>query len=147
MRYLVDTNILLRLADNEDAKHPLVSAAVNELVNRSDEIVIAPQCIYELWAVVTRPRSANGLEWTLRRTRSEVNRMLRIFTLLSETPEVFTLWLELVTKHQVHGKKVHDTKLAAIAKAHNIEHLLTPNVEDFKRFDLSAVHPNEVVVI
>jgi predicted nucleic acid-binding protein len=62
MRYLIDTNILLRLADNEDAKHPLVSAAVKALVSRGDEVVIAPQCIYELWAVVTRPRSANGLE-------------------------------------------------------------------------------------
>jgi predicted nucleic acid-binding protein len=145
MRYLVDTNILLRLADNEDAKHPLVSAAVNELVNRGEEIVIAPQCIYELWAVVTRPRNANGLEWTLERTHSEVNRMLRVFTLLSETPEVFTLWLELVAKHQVHGKKVHDTKLAAIAKAHDIENLLTLNPNDFKRFDMSAIHPNEVM--
>jgi predicted nucleic acid-binding protein len=42
MRYLIDTNILLRLADNEDAKHPLVSAAVKALVSRGDEVVIAP---------------------------------------------------------------------------------------------------------
>lgn len=71
--------------------------------------------------------------------------MLTVFTLLAETTEVFTLWLELVTNHQVHGKQVHDTKLVAIAKAHDVEHLLTLNGDDFKRFDLSVVHPNEVV--
>ncbi len=145
MRYLVDTNILLRLADTDDSRHSLVTQAVEVLLKRGDEIVIAPQCFYELWSVVTRPKNVNGLEWTLNRTRLEIDGLLNTFTLLPETPSVFAIWLELVTKHQVSGKQVHDARLAATAKAHEVENLLTLNVEDFKRFDLKAVHPSELV--
>jgi predicted nucleic acid-binding protein len=36
--------------------------------------------------------------------------------------------------------------LAAVAKAHQIDNLLTLNADDFKRFALNAVHPKAVVV-
>jgi predicted nucleic acid-binding protein len=145
MRYLIDTNILLRLADTEDSRHMLVTQAIEVLLGRGDEILIAPQCFYELWSVVTRPKNVNGLEWTLNRTRLEVDRLRDSFAVLPETPSVFLIWLELVTTYQVSGKQVHDARLAATAKAHEIENFLTLNVADFKRFDLKATHPSEVV--
>jgi predicted nucleic acid-binding protein len=145
MRYLVDTNILLRLADTEDSRHTLVTQAIEVLLKRGDEILIAPQCFYELWSVVTRPKNVNGLEWTLNRTRLEVDRLCDSFAVLPETPSVFAIWLELVTTYKVSGKQVHDARLAATAKAHEIKNLLTLNVDDFKRFDLEAIHPSEVL--
>ena len=66
------------------------------------------------------------------------------FVLLPETPEVFSTWLELVTTQQVSGKQVHDARLAASLKAHGVETLLTLNGGDFRRFDISVVHPREV---
>ncbi len=61
------------------------------------------------------------------------------------TPEVFSRWLELVTTHDVKGKQIHDARLAASLKAHNIETLPTLNSDDFKRYDVNVVHPREVL--
>ncbi len=145
MRYLVDTNILLRLSDTEDARFSLVTQAAETLLNRGEEIVIVPQCLYEFWAVVTRPREVNGLAWSIERTRAETDRLLSLFALLPDTSDVFNYWLELVTTYQVSGKQVHDARLAAALKAHQLDHLLTLNADDFKRFDVKSVHPSEVV--
>jgi predicted nucleic acid-binding protein len=44
------------------------------------------------------------------------------------------------------GKQVHDTRLVAAMLTHNITHLLTFNVDDFKRFaDIVVVDPRSVV--
>ena len=143
--YLLDTNVLLRFLDTNSPLNPLIRQAVTTLRFQGHSIKICPQNIIELWAVATRPLSANGFGWSLEITRSEVDKLLRIYELLPDTPAVFTQWLELVTTYKVSGKQVHDVRLAATAKAHDIEHLLTLNVADFKRFDLSVVHPSEVV--
>jgi hypothetical protein len=51
-----------------------------------------------------------------------------------------------VIKYQVMGKQVHDARLAAAMVAHNITHLLTFNVDDFKRFsDIVVVDPRSIV--
>jgi len=45
----------------------------------------------------------------------------------------------------VLGKNVHDARLVAAMLEHNITHLLTLNVKDFKRFDeITVVDPAEV---
>ena len=101
--------------------------------------------LYEFWSVGTRPLSVNGFGCDSRRTRSEVERLLVRFLLLPDTPEVFSHWLELVTNHDVKGKQVHDARLIAAMKAHGLEHLLTLNAEDFKRFEIKTVQPSEVL--
>jgi predicted nucleic acid-binding protein len=143
--YLFDTNILLRFLDTTSAQHVLVSQAVLRLESQEHTLKVCSQNIVEFWAVATRPLVANGFGWSLERTRSEIDRFLSIYELLPDTPDIFTTWLELVTVYKVSGKQVHDARLAATAKAHEIENLLTLNVADFKRFNLSAVHPNEVI--
>jgi predicted nucleic acid-binding protein len=63
-----------------------------------------------------------------------------------DTPQIFTEWESLVIKYQVMGKQVHDARLAAAMVAHNITHLLTFNVDDFKRFsDIVVVDPRSIV--
>lgn len=143
--YLLDTNVILRFLDTQSPLYPLLRQAITILRSRGHSLKICPQNIVELWAVATRPTSANGFGWTPQFTQIEVNKLLSIYELLPDTPDIFTQWLELVTMHQVSGKQVHDARLAATAKAHNVENLLTLNVDDFKRFDLQAIHPSELV--
>lgn len=51
----------------------------------------------------------------------------------------------MIIKHSVLGVKVHEAKIVACMKSHNIEHLLTSNATDFKRFtDIKAVEPKDV---
>lgn len=143
--YLLDTNIILRFLDTKSATNPLIQQAIITLRVKGHVPKICPQNIVELWAVATRPLSANGFGWTHEFTQVEVEKLLNTYQLLPDTPAIFAEWLELVTTYRVSGKQVHDARLAATAKAHEIENLLTLNIDDFKRFDLKAIHPSELV--
>jgi len=144
-RYLADTNILLRFVDRAADEHALVKVAVATLLGRGDEVVLVPQTLYEFWATGTRPVRANGFGWDTPRARREVEGLLESFELLSDPPKLFDAWLELVTRHNVRGKQVHDARLVAAMYLHGLSHLLTLNGGDFKRYpEIEAVHPGEV---
>ena len=145
MTYLLDTNIVLRLIDSKSLEHDVVKRALMKIYQAEDVAVIVPQNIIELWAVASRPTSANGLGFTLERTRTEIDDLLERYNLLSDQESLFGVWLELVTVHQVSGKQVHDTKLVAAMMTHGIDNILTINTADFKRFtQVKVVHPLEV---
>ena len=113
MRWLADTNILLR---SVQAAHPMygdVSRAVSVLLNRGDDLCAIAQNLIEFWAVATA--------------------------------DILSEWEQLVVKHQVLGKQVHDTRLIAAMHVHGITHLLTFNTADFKRYDgITVVNPSSV---
>lgn len=144
MRYLLDTNIVLRIVNQDDALHSSVTRAVQMATTQGHELVIVPQVIYEFWSTASRPKNVNGLGWPLDLIRSLIGEFTAAWTLLSDNPDIYPIWLELVTTYQVAGKQVHDARRAAAAQVHKIETLLTLNVTDFKRFGLSAIHPNDV---
>lgn len=144
-RYLADTNVLLRYADTGAAQHALVLDALAALTLRQDEVVIVPQTIYEFWSVGTRPADKNGLGWTPARVREVVDKLIARFPIFLDTPRVFDAWLELVTRYGVQGKQVHDARLVAAMRAHEVERILTLNTADFGRYtEVRALHPSEV---
>ena len=57
---LTDTNILARRFERASPQSLVASAAMKRLRARGDELVIAPQTLYELWVVLTRPATARG---------------------------------------------------------------------------------------
>jgi predicted nucleic acid-binding protein len=95
--YLFDTNILLRFLDTTSAQHSLVSQAVLKLESQEHVLKVCSQNVIEFWAVATRPLAANGFDWSIKQTRSEIDRFLNIYEMLPDTPDIFTTWLELVT--------------------------------------------------
>src|SRR5438132_11567495 len=96
--YLVDTNLLLRLADPASEQHSVATQALARLLGQGEEIYVTPQNFIEFWAVATRPAEANGFGWTNERTAKEVTDLQERFAMLPDSPEVFTLWLELVKR-------------------------------------------------
>ncbi|MTJ46428.1 type II toxin-antitoxin system VapC family toxin [Dolichospermum sp. UHCC 0259] len=146
MKYLVDTNILLRLVQKNSPMHLDTQRAIVTLKKQGEFLCIIPQNIIEFWAVATRPLDKNGLGLSITQAEEESEKLKKIFILELDTPQIFTEWESLVIKYQVMGKKVHDARLAAAMVAHNITHLLTFNVEDFKRFsDIVVVDPRSIV--
>lgn len=139
--YLMDTNILLRFANTEAEEHGRVDRALDTLLERQDDVVLVPQVLYEFWAVATRPVQNNGLGWSVAKTRDEFGPLRQRFDLLSDAPELFDTWLELVTSHDVKGKQVHDARLVAVMQTHKLNRLLTLNVKEFERY---PVHPDDV---
>lgn len=145
-RYLLDTNILLRASDKTSSSYSLAVNAVARLLSQGDECFITAQVLIEFWVVATRPIEVNGLGWSVQRTQAEINQLLSQFSLLEETPQILTNWLQLVTNHGVMGKRTHDVRLMAVMKTHGIIHLLTFNPKDFlKTADLTIIHPTELV--
>ena len=105
MSLLIDTNVLLRLADDRSSEHSVAQRAVEHLLASNISLFISAQVLVEFWAVATRPDSANGLGWSTA-TAAEAIRALRDqFPLLAETPDVLDRWFELVDRCQVAGKR------------------------------------------
>ena len=132
MKYLLDTNILLRLVELTHPHHKEASEALKKLKIQNAEFYIFLQNISEFWNVCTRPKDKNGLGFSIAETDLQLKKFERFFSFLPDTTEVYKNWRELVVKHSVSGIQVHDAKIAAAMKAHNIENLLTFNAKNWK---------------
>ena len=146
MGYLLDTNILLRLISPDDPMHLETVNAIDSLNAKRERLVIAPQNLIELWNVCTRPSDKNGLGFTPEMTKTEIDRYKRLFTLLPDSENIYSEWERLVTNYEVKGTKVHDTRLVAFMLVHQISHVLTFNVKDFRRFqsEVISVSPRQM---
>ena len=144
-KYLLDTNILLRASDRSSSRYDLAVNSVASLIAQGHECIITPQILIEFWVVATRPTEVNGLGWSIERTEKKIDRLIRQSTLVEETKAIFSLWLDLVTRYQIKGKRTHDARLMAVAIANEIGHILTFNPKDFTKVtELTIVHPNKV---
>jgi hypothetical protein len=73
---LVDSNILLRLAQpGHPHRQPAWDAIATLTVREGEQFAIAPQSLYEMYVVCTRPPSANGIGMTPQRSHAERTRV------------------------------------------------------------------------
>jgi predicted nucleic acid-binding protein len=128
---LLDTNILLYLANPAAVEHGAAKAAITRMLVGGDQLATAVQVLCEFWSVATRPVSANGLGWTVIQTRTAIDGLRARFALLADPPEVIDYWVDLVVTHELKGKRVHDAHLLATMKANGVSRLLTLNAADF----------------
>ena len=141
MLYLVDTNILLRFADRSHPLHPSIRTAVRKLRQDQHTLQVTSQNCIEFWNVATRPIERNGFGLT----PSDAERLLqlveRLFPVLPDSSEIYKEWRRLVVVFGVSGVQVHDARLVASMKVNAISHILTLNVEDFKRYGSEGIVP------
>ncbi|MEL6579114.1 MAG: type II toxin-antitoxin system VapC family toxin [Cyanobacteria bacterium J06621_12] len=145
IQYLLDTNILLRASDRTSPSYSLAVNCVASLIAQGYQCVITPQVLIEFWVVATRPSNVNGLGWTVQKTEEKINQLVTQFALIEETEAILTEWLNLVTRHQIKGKRTHDARLMAVAIANGIDYILTFNPKDFTKIkELTIVHPHDI---
>lgn len=89
MSWLLDTNVLLRLTDEQSHEHSVAEGAVARLLARGIPVFISAQVLVEFWAVATRPERVNGLGWSTATTAETIRALRDRFPLLKETPEVW----------------------------------------------------------
>lgn len=92
MRYVADTNILLRTAEPSHPMHPETVAATRRLLQSGDQLCVFPQNLIEFWALATRPASVNSLGMTTAEAEAELARIKNLFRLLPDTPEIYFVW-------------------------------------------------------
>jgi predicted nucleic acid-binding protein len=143
--YLVDTNVLVRLAVPADPLHLSARRAVEELAEEG--LYAASQNFVEFWNVATRPVENNGLGQTTAVADQLLRSLEQAFSRLPEPAEVYDRWRELVVRFGVSGVKVHDARLVALMLANDVVRILTFNAADFRRYEvlgIRAVEPGEV---
>jgi len=145
MRVLIDTNVLLRSIEPGHAQHVEAARALTALRHLGHELVIVPQILYEFWSVATRPIENNGLGMSVSEAEAELNTMRALFRFLRDERAIYVQWEALVVRHEVKGKKAHDTRLVAAMLRHGVANLLTFNVPDFARYGaVNAVRPADI---
>src|SRR6516162_410125 len=110
MAYLIDTNILVRLANTADPKKAIADRAILQLHRRGEIVHITAQNLVEFRNVATRPSAMNGLGMSIPDAESEAAKFEAIFPLLQETADIFPAWKILVSALGVIGKQVHDAR-------------------------------------
>lgn len=121
-RYLLDTNILLRMCDGNASTHLLAVEATAKLLKQKHQVYLTSQNLIEFWVVATRPLEVNGLGWSVKKTQSEVTQILAQFPILEDTSDIFKYWLNIVNVNQIKGKRVHDARLIAVMLVHKVTH-------------------------
>ena len=144
MSFLLDTSILMRLANLSDPAHAIAARTVVELHRRGEVLHIAPQVLIEFRSAATRPKAVNGAGLPAADADAHAVIFETRFLLLEETPDIFPAWKAIVTALGVIGKQVHDARRLAVCQVHGITHLLTFNVGHFGR--LAAIGASPVVV-
>jgi predicted nucleic acid-binding protein len=144
MPVLLDTNILVRLANPRSLQAAIAERALNALCTSGEELRIVPQNLVEFWAVATRPISANGLGLTIEEAIDKMSAFKSLFVLLPELPLQFE-WERLVERYSVSGKSCHDARLVAAMTVHGTQKILTFNTQDFTRYDgITVLDPRTV---
>lgn len=143
--YLLDTNLLLRFCDSASAQHSIAINAIETLLKRGSRVFLTAQNLIEFWAVTTRPKAANGFDWTPQQAGQETERLLNLFLFLEDSPAIFAHWRKLVLQYGVSGKQVHDARLVASMLAHGISQLVTFNTSDFVRYSsITLIEPDSI---
>ena len=108
MAHLIDTTVLIRLANATDAQHAVAARAVLELHRRGEVLHVTPQVMVEFRNVATRPTAVNGLGLSIADAEAQAATFEARFPLLAETPDIYPAWKALVGALGVIGKQVHE---------------------------------------
>ena len=146
--WLADTNLWLRISESA---HPMYDTAINAVASvgaQGNDIHLVPQVVAEYWRVATSTASQRGgFGWDTVRADAELAALESLYPLVRDTPYVYDWWRTLVVGADVQGASVYDARLAAAMLAHGWTHLLTFNVDDFKRYGawgIVPIHPDDV---
>jgi len=146
---LVDTNIPLRISQiGHPHRQPALDALQLLTIRDQEHFAIAPQSLYEMYVVCTRPASVNGFGFSPQQACAEIAATRALFEILPETAQVYPTWEGLIAKHAVQGKQAHDTRLVALMIQHRVPKLLTFNDADFRRFaEIEPLNPFDILAI
>ncbi len=132
-RVFVDTNVLIYASRPIEPASRQASDALAEAEDAGDELCISRQVLREYLSSVTRPQIA-AAPLPAPVAIADVRRLIEIYAVLEDGPEVTERLLGLLLLAPTGGKQVHDANIAATMLAHSVTRLLTFNGADFQRF-------------
>lgn len=147
MQILVDTGVLLRVFDRSAPQQRTIFRALRKLWSDNHDLVTTSQNVAEFWNVSTRPAQARGgFGLAIPAVEQRVKLIERLGDVLPFSDSAYEQWRRLIVVQQIFGVAVHDAKLVATMIAANIQHILTLNDADFRRYTGITVLTPEAVV-
>jgi predicted nucleic acid-binding protein len=137
--YLVDTNILLRVLEEQHPIHARLKTTVQRLTQEGHTLKMTTQNCVEFWNVATRPIDRNGFGLKVASANQSLAKLENIFPRLIDSLLIYDEWRRLVIKFEVLGVQVHDVRLVAAMRFYGITHILTMNTKDFKRYESEGI--------
>ena len=143
---LLDTNLLGRITDAADPQFPPARKAIHSLLAERERLIVAPQNLYEFWAVATRrpgppPTGQNGLGMVPEQASQWLRFFMRRFTVLPDREDLLARWHDLVKTLGITGLRSHDARLVAVMQSYGITRLLTFNADHFAIFPITVIDP------
>ena len=146
MKFLLDSNVLLRWSDSKAPEHAACMEAVSNLARQSNVIYVCAQVIIEFYVVATRPVDVNGLGFGIAEAQQILADIEESFLCLPEPIDIAVRWRKVVGEHNVLGRQAHDARLVALMLAHGLAHIVTLNPGDFARYrEITPMTPAEVL--
>jgi predicted nucleic acid-binding protein len=144
--YLVDTNILLRLAQPDSPEHKSIRSCADFLWAQGADLFYTSQNLAEFWNVCTRPADRNGFGFSISETDDRATLIEAKLNFAADSEATHREWRRIVVREGVSGIQVHDARLVAAMHVHRIGNLLTLNVQDFRRYgDIVVVSPQDLL--
>jgi predicted nucleic acid-binding protein len=135
----IDTNILIYANNKDSAFCDLARHKLDNLSEIGSTLIISDQVIREYLVIMTRPgflekpvSSKSALE--------DIERMLKEFTIIFPDQNSLENLINLVSKYEIKGKKIHDTAIVSLMFTNGIKDILTHNIDDFKSFQGITIH-------
>jgi predicted nucleic acid-binding protein len=142
---LVDTNILVHLANYQDSQHVGAMDAYVRLLEGGHRLFVTTQVLREFWVACTRPLEVGGMGLTAELAEQALFDVEAAFFRVEDSDRVYSKWRELVAVYSVLGKQVHDANLAASMIVNGLTHILTFNGKDFARFkEITVLDPKSI---
>lgn len=130
----LDTSLLVAASVEEHPSYEASIAFIAKLETTELSLCISPQICREFLSVLTR-KPVSGRAFTVKEALSALNEWRAICAVLEENSAVVATWEQLVSKHEVRGKQVHDCNVVATMLEHRVRRLGTRNPSDFERYE------------
>lgn len=137
----VDTNVLVYANWTGAARHADARLKLRSLTSDGARLCVSRQVLREFLAVVTRPQGA-VTPMAVDEAVATTDAFGTLFEVVEDGAGVGGALLDLVSRHQVKGRQIHDANIVATMSVHAIRRLLTANPADFRRFaDIIDIEP------
>lgn len=133
MQLFVDTNVLIRALVNSYPLHMEAKRRLGDLQRQAAEIWISRQVIREFIAQLSRGQGEVA-PLSIQQIEPLVTYLDDTFTVADDDAAVTRQLVALLKLHPSGGKQIHDANIVATMLVHQIDTLLTLNVDDMRRF-------------
>lgn len=131
----LDTNVLVAATADAHPSHAMASSLVSRLVADRAPMAISGQICREFLSVMTRQPLGAGRALTVDEALAALDGWRAACVVFREDEAVLAELLDIVRKHGVKGKQVHDANIVATMRTNGVRRLATLNVADFERYE------------